>query len=234
MNTNIKDWQYNEFHQIGKDYASPAEVAAYDASHAKFRDVAAENEKILDAIAVKPGQSLVDIGCGTGTFSIAAAKRGLTVFAVDVSDAMLAFAKTKAAEANVENIHFLKGGFLNLPPEIVAPDFIVTSFSFHHLPDFWKLIALKKMHAILSPAGKLFMQDVVIEEEHCIENINAFVDAQAAQGGDFLRNDAIEHFQDEYSTYSWVLEEMFSRAGFSIESKEFSGGLIAQYICGKK
>ncbi len=233
MTTHITDWLYDEFHQVGKDYGSPEEVAAYDASHAKFRDVVTENQKMLDTLAVKPGQSLVDIGCGTGVLAIEAAKRGLTVFALDVSDAMLSFAQTRAAKAGIEGVHFLKGGFLNLPQEISKPDFIVTSFSFHHLPDFWKLVALKKIYALLSASGKLLIQDVVIEEVDCISNINAFVDSQAALGGDFLREDAIEHFQNEYSTYSWVLESMLSRAGFCIEYKELFVGLIAKYICGK-
>ncbi|WP_299484587.1 methyltransferase domain-containing protein [Acaryochloris sp. IP29b_bin.137] len=113
--TSTSDWIHDEFKQVGKDYGSSEEVALYDSSHAKFRDVVAESEEILDSLSVSAGQSLVDIGCGTGIFAIQAAKRGLAVTALDISDAMLSCAKSKADEEGVIGIRFLKGGFLNLP-----------------------------------------------------------------------------------------------------------------------
>lgn len=231
--TDISDWIYNEFKQVGKDYASPEEVALYDASHAKFRDIVAESEEILDLLAVSAGETLLDVGCGTGVFAIQAARRGLQVTALDISQAMLSYAQTKAENEGVAGIRFLEGGFLNLPDDLLTPDYVTTSFSFHHLPDFWKLIALQRLYSMLAPAGKLFIQDVVIEESHCIANINAFIETQTRLGGDFLRMDAIEHFRDEYSTYTWVLEQMLERAGFRIESRESFIGLVSRYVCSR-
>lgn len=231
--TDITDWQYNEFTQVGKDYASPDEVAVYDSSHARFRDAVAESEEILDLLGVSAAQSLLDIGCGTGVFAQQAARRGLIVTALDISDAMLTHAQNRVKESGLANIRFVKGGFLNLPENIGDLDYVTTSFSFHHLPDFWKLVALRNLYSILSPTGKLFIQDVVIDEHDCIANINAFIDSQAGLGGDFLRLDAIEHFRDEYSTLTWVLEQMLERAGFQIESKVSFHGLISRYVCSK-
>jgi putative AdoMet-dependent methyltransferase len=231
--TEITDWLYNEFNQIGKDYASPDEVAVYDSSHARFRDTVAESEEILDLLDVSAGDTLLDIGCGTGVFAIQAGRRGLAVTALDISDAMLVYAQARAKEVGITNIHFARGGFLSLPENVSHLDYVTTSFSFHHLPDFWKLIALQNLHTVLSPAGRLFIQDVVIEEDACVSNINAFVDSQTEQGGDFLRLDAIEHFRDEYSTFTWVLEQMLERAGFNIESTETSHGVISRYVCSK-
>jgi len=232
--TNMAEWQYNEFVQVGKDYASPEEVAVYDSSHARFRDTLAESEEILDLLDVSAGESLLDIGSGTGVFAQQVARRGLVVTALDISEAILAYAKTRAEESGMMGIRFVKGGFLNLPDGITSLDYVTSSFSFHHLPDFWKLIALQRLNAILSPAGKLFIQDVVIDEADCITNINAFIDTQAKAGGDFLRFDAIEHFRDEYSTYTWVLEQMLERAGFHVESKDSHHGLISRYVCSKR
>ena len=227
----IRDWLYDEFKQTGKDYSSPEEVAAYDSSHSKFRDLKKESNEILDALSVEPGQALVDVGCGTGELSIEAAKRKLNVFAVDISDAMRIYAEKKASHEGVENIRFLKGGFFNLPEEIEDPDIIVSSFSLHHLPDFWKLEALKNCASLLKKEGKLFIQDVVIDEEDCVSTINDFIVDQTEKGGDFLKTDAIEHFRDEYSTYTWIFEEMLRRANLKIMSTCSTRSLIKRYVC---
>jgi len=87
----LNDWLHDEFRQIGKDYSSNDEVAVYDESHAKFRDVPKESKELLDTLSVKPGESLIDFGCGTGVFAIEAARRGLKVIAIEYipSDAFL-------------------------------------------------------------------------------------------------------------------------------------------------
>jgi ubiquinone/menaquinone biosynthesis C-methylase UbiE len=229
----LNDWLHDEFRQIGKDYGSNDEIAVYDESHAKFRDVHKESNELLDTLSVKPGESLIDFGCGTGVFAIEAARRGLKVIAIDISPAMLSYAKSKATELGVGSINFVESGFLNYQHLSGPVDYVTTSFAFHHLPDYWKTIALKNIYKILKDSGRLYIQDVVIEEENSIENINSFIESQEQLGGEFLRVDAIEHFRDEFSTYDWVLEGMLERAGFTVDSKESISSLVARYFCAK-
>src|SRR5690606_7325365 len=101
MKTPLPAWHLDEFRQVGRDYGQQSEVDVYDSSHADFRDIRAESRQALDLLEVQSGQVLVDIGCGTGTFVIEAAKRGAIVHAVDVSEAMLACARSKAAQAEI-------------------------------------------------------------------------------------------------------------------------------------
>ncbi len=79
------EWQWNEFQQVGTDYANLEEVATYDARMATFRDVETENRKILETLALPAGSRVLEIGCGTGRFARAAAAAGHQVTAVDVS-----------------------------------------------------------------------------------------------------------------------------------------------------
>lgn len=72
-------WQDDEFRQIGKDYGDPAEVEIYDSTHADFRDVKAESARVLDLLAWRPGDVLIDFGAGTGAFAIQAARRNIRV-----------------------------------------------------------------------------------------------------------------------------------------------------------
>ncbi|NEO84569.1 MAG: class I SAM-dependent methyltransferase [Spirulina sp. SIO3F2] len=228
--TTIKDWIWNEIQQIGKDYDSIEEVSVYDESHAKFRDVVSESQDILSQLHVDAGKTLLDIGCGTGAFAREAVKLGLHVTAVDVSEKMLDYATAKSSQDNVKP-QYIKGGFLTIPIRGQTFDYITTSFSFHHLPDFYKFIALKRLNTLLSDNGKLFIQDVVIAEENFEENINQLIEHQTALGGEFLRDDAIGHFREEFSTLDWILEQMLDRAGFKVINQSSEGGLIAKYIC---
>lgn len=228
-----QSWRYDEFKQVGKDYSQPAEAEVYDSSHADFRDAVKESETALDLLGVKNGSVVIDFGAGTGTFAVQAAKRGAQVFAVDVSPAMIAQAQDKAAKAGVTGITHCHGGFLAYEHKGPPVDAISTSFSFHHLPDFWKGIALKRVAALLKPGGKLYLYDVILTEEKPLEEIAAFIAKQTEAGGDFLREDAEMHFRDEFSTYDWVMDGLLERAGFRIESKRIEGGVLGTYLATK-
>jgi len=227
-------WLYNEFNQVGKDYSVPDEVEMYDSSHSDFRDIENESEGVLDTLGVGKSDVLIDFGSGTGTFAIQAARRCATVYAVDVSQAMIDFAKIKAEKAGVSNIEFCHSGFLTFEYDGPAADFIVTTFALHHLPDFWKGIALKRMYHMLKPEGKLYIHDAILEEHHAIENIAAFIEKMAAAGGDFLREDTEGHFKEEFSTYDWIMDGLLSVAGFVVRSKNIRDGVIGTYYCIKQ
>ncbi len=227
-------WLYNEFNQVGKDYGMPDEVELYDSSHSTFRDIEKESNAVLDTLEIAKNDVVIDFGSGTGTFAIQTALRCAMVYAVDVSQAMIDYAKIKAGKAGVSNIKFCHSGFLTFEYGGPAADFIVTTFAFHHLPDFWKGIALNRMHHMLKPGGRLFIHDAIIEKDHAIENISALIEKLAEAGGDFLRQDAEGHFREEFSTYDWIMDGLLSRAGFEIRSKNIRDGVIATYHCAKR
>ncbi len=230
MNQGIS-WQYDEFKQVGTDYGSKAEVEIYDASHADFRDIETESIKVLDLLEIKEGHRLIDFGSGTGTFAIQAARRCARVYAVDVSQAMLDHAAVKAVKAGAANIEFHLAGFLTYEHAAAPVDTVVTTFAFHHLPDFWKGIALKRIKGMLKPGGQLYLHDVILEETNALENVAAFIDKLAAAGGTPLREDCERHFKDEFSTYDWVMDGLLSRTGFTIKSKHIEDGVLGTYLC---
>lgn len=226
-------WQYDEFKQVGTDYSSVTEVESYDSSHADFRDIEAESVRILDLLEIKSGNSLIDFGSGTGTFAIQAARRCTRVYAIDVSQAMIDLATDKATRTGASNIEFHHAGFLTYEHTDSPVDAVATTFAFHHLPDFWKGIALKRVNNMLKPGGQFYLQDVIMEETDALENIAAFVGKLAAAGGKVLREDTERHFRDEYSTYDWVMDGLLLRAGFTIKSKRIDEGVLGTYVCTK-
>lgn len=68
----------------------------------------------LDYRQIPPHARLLDAGCGTGAYSIALAKTGLTVTGIDSSADLIAEAKRKTAEARLL-INFVIGDILALP-----------------------------------------------------------------------------------------------------------------------
>ncbi len=69
-------------------------------------------DAVIDAAGLEPGQSVLDVGCGCGSSTIAAARRvlpGGEVLGVDVSLPMLAAARGRAAAAGVTNVRFQNG-----------------------------------------------------------------------------------------------------------------------------
>ncbi|MCF8038079.1 MAG: class I SAM-dependent methyltransferase [Desulfohalobiaceae bacterium] len=67
----------------------------------------------------------------------------------------------KIADHRLNNVTPLQAGFLTYQHEGDAPDAIVANITLHHLPDFWKQIALCRLHDLLMPGGKMFLADVV-------------------------------------------------------------------------
>ena len=234
QNCKHMDWKYDEFKQVGKNYSQKEEVEVYDNSHSQFRDILAESQEIINHLKISANDILVDFGSGTGVFAIETAKKCKKVYAVDISPEMLEYSRKKAEKKSITNIEFVHSGFLNFSTEPNSIDFITSSFSFHHLPDFWKKMALRNMQSFLKTGGKLYIKDVVIEDTNPLSNIANFISEQTKLGGEFLKEDAVFHFKEEFSTYDWIIESMLEQTGFEILSKKMEIGLIASYMCVKK
>lgn len=227
-------WQYDEFSQVGVNYDDPAEVEAYDARHTQFRDVDAECASILDALAVTPQSVVIEIGTGTGAFVLHAARRCASVYAVDVSGPMLEFVRQKVEKAGLKNVTLAHAGFLTYEHDGTSADALVTSMAFHHLPDFWKGVALDRMTAMLKPGGLLYLHDVIFEQADASANITRWIDQLGEVGGEQLRGEVAAHVREEFSTFDWIMDGLLERAGFRILSKETAAGVIGTYLCKKE
>lgn len=226
-------WQYDEMQQIGKDYNNLAEVEAYDVRHGRFRNIEKENDDILERLRIQSDDVLIEIGTGTGAFAIQAARKCARMYAVDISRAMIEYAKKKAARAGLSNIVFCHGGFLSYIHAAPPVDAIVTNTAFHHLPDFWKGIALQRMNRMLKPGGQLYLSDVIFDQRKVTENIERFITNLEKVAGPEMRKDVEAHIRQEFSTYDWIMDGLFERAGFRILSKVIQEGVIGRYLCRK-
>jgi ubiquinone/menaquinone biosynthesis C-methylase UbiE len=114
-------------------------------------------QKILGG-CIKPGQTVLDLGCGPGTFSIAMAKmvgESGKVIAVDIQEEMLQIVRTKAARQGLESrIVTHKSGLdrIGLSEKV---DFALAFYMVHEVPNAEAF--LKEISSVLKPKGKLLV-----------------------------------------------------------------------------
>ena len=110
---------------------------------------------------LEPGESVLDIGCGTGSLAIAA-KRHVgpagQVYGIDPSPQMLARANSKAKRAGAE-IFFKQAFAQALPFPDAQFDTVLSSVMLHHLPRKVRQGAIKEVRRVLKPGGRVLAVD---------------------------------------------------------------------------
>jgi len=227
------EWYRDENIPTGVDYTDIAQVEVYDRRHQRFRDYAAFADHVIESTGIQPGHTLIDLGAGTGAFVLNAASRCRMIYAVDVSQAMLAFLRQKADLRGIDNVVYCHGGFLTYDHTTEPVDVVVSSAALHHLPDFWKLVGLRRVAQMIKPGGRLYLMDVVFsfEPEELHEHIEGWIGGFVKSVGEEFRAEVVTHLRDEFSTFDWVMEGILERAGFRIDSITAADALTSTYLC---
>lgn len=230
----IPSWQYHEPDHPGADFDAIAEE--YDQNMRKVRDIQGEIDEVLDFLDLKPDQTVLELGTGTGEFALAASRRCSWVYAVDLSDGMLRYAQKKAASRDILNVDFLKGGFLTYEHQGYPVDAAVSQIALHHLPDFWKQVALLRIAGLLKKGGRFCLRDVVysFDTAEYEDYFKKFFAQASARGGDEFAGIMADHVKNEYSTLDWIMRGMMERAGFEIVSARHKHGFFGLYFCTKR
>jgi SAM-dependent methyltransferase len=225
-------WFLDERAHAGGEHLDEGYVATYDGKAAVDP---AEDLAVLRAWGLDESATLLDFGAGTGTFALAAAPFCRRVIAVDVSPAMLARLLENAARLGIANVECREGGFLTYQHADDPVDAIYSRHAMHHLPDFWKAIALDRTAAMLRPGGVLRLRDIVysFEPHEAAQYIEAWLAQAAAQPEvGWTRAELETHVREEHSTFGWILASMLEEAGLAIKEATYSESRIyAAYTC---
>jgi ubiquinone/menaquinone biosynthesis C-methylase UbiE len=219
--------------QVGTDFASVAEVQVYDERMGGFRDVDAENRGTLKTLALAKGATVLEIGCGTGRFARMAASQGLQVTAVDVSRAMLDYVRAKVEEDRLPEIKTQNAGFLTMDFPSGSFDAVVSGIALHHLPDAWKLVALRNIARVLKSNGQFLLRDIVYSlkgDDPTDAAFKRFLDGVCES----MYKPCVGHIKKEFSTYDWIMEGLLTRAGFEILSTASEPAELLIYHCCKR
>src|SRR6201986_2478545 len=221
-----RDWYYNQRRQIGLHSAVASIYDRHDDSDLRSRAA-------LTMLGVQRGWRVADIGCGNGVLACEAAQMGAEVDAIDISPAMLALAEIQARDRRVA-IRTQPAGLLSFAYKPNSYDLIVSEFTLHHLPDFWKAVALARIFAALKPGASFYFRDIVFVSmpdggERSVEQWADF----NAKNHDFPRDSVVSHMRDEYSTFGWVMERMLTEVGFTLVSADYHPALHGTYLLQK-
>ena len=140
------------FHRLTPLFDVVAAVVARDRSIKR---------RVLASAAIAEGEEVLDVGCGTGTLAVKAARaaRDVTVTGLDADPAILAKARHRAAGAELQ-IRFDEAMSNRLPYPDESFDVVLSTLFFHHLPDEAKHQTAAEVARVLRPGGRLVVADL--------------------------------------------------------------------------
>ncbi len=221
-----RDWYYNERRRIGLDSAVASIYDRHDDSDLRARAA-------LAMLGVQKGWRVADIGCGNGVLATEAALMGAEVDAIDISPAMLELAKVYARDRKAR-VRTQPAGLLSFAYQPNSYDLIVSEFTLHHLPDFWKAVALSRIYAALKPGANFYLRDIVFVSmpDGSERDVGEWADFNI-KNHDFERDSVVTHMRDEYSTFGWVIERMLTETGFTLVAADYHAPLHGTYLLQK-
>lgn len=121
---------------IGTDYNSTRQADPYI------------TERLFQFLSPQPNKLYLDIGCGTGNYTIALAKKGLSFYGVEPSEKMLETGRSKN-----DQINWLYGQAEHIPADDNLFDGVIATLTIHHWLDIEK--AFREINRVLKGEGKL-------------------------------------------------------------------------------
>lgn len=121
-------------------------------SRQTISDTASYTRKLAATQALmRPQMRVLEFGCGTGSTAMEHAAHVTHIDATDVSAAMIAIGRDKAARAGIDNIRFAQAGIEDFEAPEATYDMVLALNLLHLLPE--RAAALAKVHRLLKPGG---------------------------------------------------------------------------------
>lgn len=172
----------------------------------------------VEQALIKPGDSVLDVGCGTGEVTLLAktrAKAG-SVYGIDPAPEMIAVARRKATRKRLD-IDFRVGVIESLPFPDSSIDVVTSSLMMHHLPEDLKVRGLAEIYRVLKPGGRLLVADFMRPTGSLLNHLFiAFTRHQSLKSG-------IEDMQ-----------KLLKDAGFRQVNQSDETVLIIGFVCAMK
>src|SRR5512136_1490400 len=121
-------------------------------------------ETTVNLAQVKPGDCILEVGCGTGTLTLAAKRRAGPsgkAFGIDVIPGMIEVSRRKAAQAN-EDATFQLGSIDNIPFPANQFDVVMCSFMIFHMSENTRRKGIAEIYRVLKPQGRLLVLDLAL------------------------------------------------------------------------
>lgn len=199
------------------------EIAFFD-GHAAADDydvfTPAGNARIVDAFVkltgLAPGARVIDLGCGSGTFTALLAQAGYDCVGLDISAKLLAVGRRKHP-----HIAFVAGDIEHLPFAAESFDGVLLSGVVHHFPDPSPCAA--ETFRILRPRGRFLAFDP--------NRMNPFMWLYRDRSSPFYSSVGVT--ENERPVLAREVRAVFARAGFAVTS-HYLCGLAYRYVASRR
>ncbi len=126
-----------------------------------FGRAPAIRRRTVEMAAIRESEGVLDVGCGTGTLTLAAKRRagGGKVCGIDASPEMIEVARRKATKQGAD-VDFQVALIEQIPFPDDTFDVVLSSLMLHHLPDDLKRQGFREIRRVLKPGGRLFAVDL--------------------------------------------------------------------------
>ena len=114
---------------------------------------------------LKPGETVLDLGCGAGFDSLIAARQvGASghVIGIDMTPAMLDKARVGASEAGLSNVEFHEAYAESLPVPDESVDVVISNGVINLCPD--KMAVMAEINRVLKPGGRIQIGDMLVRK----------------------------------------------------------------------
>ena len=153
---------------------------AYDLMSQAMR-IGAVHDRVLELAAARPGDRMLDVGCGTGNLSLKAARAGVLVTGLDPDRRALERAAAKATHQGVD-VTLVRGYADHLPVEDGSQQHVVSSFALHHVPTAQKAALAAELARVLAPGGRVTIVDMAPDASHSGRKPRAYLADNADHG----------------------------------------------------
>ncbi|HEX6063510.1 MAG TPA: class I SAM-dependent methyltransferase [Longimicrobiales bacterium] len=129
-------------------------------------------EQLIAPARLREGESVLDVGCGTGTLALVAKRQVVNgeVVGIDASPEMIDRARHKAARAGLQ-LKFEVASADALPFPAGSFDVVICTVALHHLRRSMRAAAVAEMRRVLKPSGRVLLADFVFGKKRTVAGL---------------------------------------------------------------
>jgi demethylmenaquinone methyltransferase/2-methoxy-6-polyprenyl-1,4-benzoquinol methylase len=192
---------------------------------------------VMKRMNVQPGDSALDVCCGTGDWSFALSNtvgKDGKIVGLDFSENMLSVGIAKKEERNVDQLEFIHGNAMRLPFDDHTFDYATIGFGLRNVPDYIQV--LKEMRRVVKPGGKVVCLETSQPTLFGFRQLYYFYFR-------FIMPIIGKLLAKSYDEYAWLhesakdfpgkeeLKDMFTSVGLSnVQVKSYTGGVAAMHM----
>lgn len=175
----------NEFYKLWLDKIMTYSCALFEGNETRSLEEAqqAKYQRILKKLHAKPGEHVLEIGCGWGGFAEAAARAGLHVTAITLADTQAQYARERITRAGYDHLVTVK---LTDYREVEGVfDHIVSIGMFEHVGEQYWPVYFDTIRNHLKPGGNAMVQTITLDDDlfQSLHHVSGFIEHYIFPGG---------------------------------------------------